>query len=469
MRWFRFFLVGIVAVSTFFCCSKTVVIPNSNTSCWDLQTKGVTIDNSYFVSEEDITNYLKHQNMLLDRKGASMQSPEITPLLYQEKIVLYLVNYGTRWELFAADKRLPHILAYSETGDFDSTFFLEEGSAWFENYVPAVLLLKEDPSFLGVTETDRTEIEKNLNFWRKQSGNPTAPEDVIQEGNRYGEGHWELTDSYEYYEFVSQTGHLLPTDWHQFSPYNNCCPLIPGDPFQSRFPSGSTTLATALWLYHYHNVDGSPAAAPTLAGVILNPGDTTYYYYSDHYTETVWDYMTSVPDSCAALIGVLWGQTGTEVNYNNMTESDISWFVNHYLDHWNLSGQLDQYDTREIDTYLLSGYPALISVSANRSWWFGYTYYNHHTYLIDAYQKFRWVGYYYYEWITDNPGPNEMIPEPIIEMKYGLPLIKYYGINFCAGDNASTVWFAKSDALTYYNVTYQYNRLMAADVIVIGN
>lgn len=67
----------------------------------------------------------------------------------------------------------------------------------------------------------------------------------------------------------------------------------------------------------------------------------------------------------------------------------------------------------------------------------------------------------------DEPDPMQRIPAPIKVVEYDDPVIRYYGINFCEGDNASAVWFSASSALQYYGNTYQYNRRILSGVCVL--
>lgn len=439
------------------------------------ETKGeASSANPYFVSEQDVLELIerryKHHKLL----GEEHKLKTLEPLFYEGVIVFYLARYDSRWELYASDKRLPYLLAYSETADFDEPFFMDCNSPWAENYLMSTYRLRTDPLFLGVNDIDSTEIADNIAFWDSEIDRNISIDGFKENTTRDGGGHWELTEYYEDYVFYSQTSHMLPTNWNQSTPYNNGCPIIPGDPFQTRYFTGSSPLAMALLLYYYHLTEGVPQSAPSSGVVQMSPIDSMYHYYPTHYSSTVWNSMTSVPDSCSALIGLLRDQTGVRFD-NGLTVNPVlsvfTYFVDNLLDFWGLSGQMTAYSTYVIDNILEAGYPVLAFAASGRiQHLFGddeYT--NNHTYLIDAFLKYQKAYFYYYEWIPDNPDPAQMMPAGIQEITYGDVSIRYYGINFCAGDNASTAWFIKSNAVTYYNNTYQYNRHILGNVTILDD
>lgn len=445
---------------------RNVTLPN------ELGTKAVdSLVNPYFVSAEDVLGLIERRLLDQEEKGNILEFETLEPLYYEGTVVFYLARFNSRWELFASDKRLPYLLAYSDTEDFDYSFFMDIHSPWAENYLLSSYRLRTDSFFLGINDADQAEIADNVDFWNCKLNWQKVEAGCRQRETRDEGGHWELTEYYEDYVSYSQTNHMLPTDWHQFSPYNSGCPTIPGDPFQSRYTTGSSALAMALLLYHYHNNEGVPEMAPSAGFVQLSPIDSLYHYYPTHYSSTVWNNMTSVPDSCSALLGLLRYQTGTRESGSNTVNPDLAsftWFVNNMFSSWGLSGQMTSYGTAAIDMKLEEGFPVVVFAASGRYWVpFEYHYTNNHTYLVDAFIKCQKIYCYFYEWIPDDPDPAQMIPGPRKEIVYGPISIRYYGINFCGGDNASTVWFAKSDAVTYYNNTYQYIRHILGDVAVL--
>ena len=467
------FIIIVMAGITLLGCQAQFSIQNANTPT-SLGTKAdPTFDNVYFVTEEDVVGYVEKQQKCSGSKGESRELRSIEPLYYEGLVVFYLVRYDTGWELFTSDKRLPYILAYSNTEEFDYDFFMDNHSSWAENYLLSTYRLRSDSLFRGINEIDKKEINENVDFWNNEKKQQKVSGDNRNNTTRGVGGYWALTGSYDYYELVSQTNHFLPTNWHQYSPYNSGCPLIPNDPFQTRYETGSCALAMALLLYHYHNATGTPETAPQSGFSQLSPIDSTYHFYPTHYSSTVWNSMASSPDSCAALLGQLRYQVGASEDWNCTINPDFttfSWFVNNLLGSWGLFGQMLSYDVQSIDNTLLSGYPVLVYAAAGRFWQpFSYVYTNNHTYLIDAYQIYRKVTCYIYDWIPDESGPDPTFLDSYEEIEYGPPFLRYYGINFCAGDNASTVWFAKSDAVTYYNNTYQYIRHYLGNMTILEN
>ena len=117
---------------------------------------GSASGNSYSVSEQDICRLIDMRN-----KGPKTKSDprkaEISPLVRDGDTLLFIVNYDEGWDIFTADKRMPHIIATSDKGSFDINDANPALLSWMEDYIIRTRELKSN--LIEVKDS------VNIEFW----------------------------------------------------------------------------------------------------------------------------------------------------------------------------------------------------------------------------------------------------------------------------------------------------------------
>lgn len=102
-----------------------------------------SLDTEYFVTDKDVEAYIHFKELLAEGEGKDFEVLEVVPMgLNDEATLAYLLNYNDGWEIIAADKRAPMVLASGEEGSFSEHDAPENVMAWIECLESDVLGLR---------------------------------------------------------------------------------------------------------------------------------------------------------------------------------------------------------------------------------------------------------------------------------------------------------------------------------------
>ena len=145
-------------------CSKLQFVANENSDHVNSQTTTISKSDFYsgldelncsntFVTEKDIQAYLKY--MSIARKS-DLTGSEITHILDNlGDTILYVVNYPTSgWELIAADKRCPAVIASDNEGYFVYEEQIPPVQAWLRCIGEEITQVRSISSYEEVKDED---------------------------------------------------------------------------------------------------------------------------------------------------------------------------------------------------------------------------------------------------------------------------------------------------------------------------
>lgn len=338
----------------------------------DVETRAETykehiLDEEYFVTAEDLNNYVKHQRNTIGRSNLTVN--EVKSYGFDTSHTLfYILNYNDGWEIVSADKRIQPSLAHGDNGKFTMDCNNEPMKFWMNMVADRILQTrlgnspKDDDITTASADSKRTPNEHLDNytaFWNTISP-PTNREQTRLEPLVPTPGPLVPIDSIYRYEIDSEivttlterVPYLLNTKWGQSHPWNQYCPLISEDS-STRAPAGCLPVAGAQLLYYLETEKGWPLRSPgnaSCSGTI-----DSYAMGFGSFNTLIWDSMaqnnsSSFSDSSklhvakliayvGEVIDVIYGdeESGSVANYNtflqNMQQSfNMSIECNYALD-----------------------------------------------------------------------------------------------------------------------------------------
>jgi len=90
-------------------------------------------DGSLFVTIDDINDYVYFVSLQDESAGTKKEIVSINPVTFDRDTAYYVLQYSEGWEVVSADKRGPIILAFSDTGDYDSIISHESVDLWMKS------------------------------------------------------------------------------------------------------------------------------------------------------------------------------------------------------------------------------------------------------------------------------------------------------------------------------------------------
>ena len=424
-------------------------------------------DFSYYVSEEDLQDYLRYKSLALEKE---IEVNEIIPFKdAEDNTLLYLINYDEGWDLIAADKRATIPLGTSP-----------EGSLSLDNkdcpVVTWVGCLAEDVSIMRMTDeaiSNTSEVVMyNINFWKAVTADKSLFTDILNEyfpveQTRdpsfpfvpYPNGHYELSEVYYSEVIADSVFHMIPVYWQQW--YNDYVPWR-SDTTYYRAPAGCVAVAGAQMLYYLHYAIGVPVAAPTSAYCWGFVGDSNYNWNQYDYSSTAWAQMALYGGDVAEMliaavakkVNTQFGNQGSSAHTYDLPDDCFADF--------GISSTYASYNDSTIKAALLNGMPTIVRANGSFN---GIYSYDGHSFIIDGYLRHRIETTYVYIWVWDDNDPNASHPKiPAYEyVEYDAPYIDYYYINWGWGLTHRTDRFAVTgDWLVHIPDEYNfiYNRHM---------
>ena len=442
---------------------------NSETKS-NLDNNDNTNNAKFLVSDEDIVSYVHYlntRNDCLDNKVESVQ-----PYYHNGRVVYYLINLDSGWQILSADKRGPIVLAQNAEGDMSLESLNPAQSNWLDSMIDGIEYRWDHPEeYYSGEGKDIDDLELYcLNTWLAIN----ADEDFVASNIQatkvgrpiylYPPGHYELAYTYHTTETYNSVTHLMATRWHQGEPFNDYAPLK-AESYTEHCPIGCVAVAAGQVLYYLHYQIGCPLASPT-TGYCEGYENNYSMGFSNHSSET-WDQMAyySDPSGYAAL---LLGDLSVRLNMQfsssgssaNMTNIKNPAFQAYGVD----CTYLNSYNSDIVYQNLQVGLPVIFGGNRyeNLFYWPG------HAFVIDGYEDYVVTTHYVYSWVIDDglssPGGDVIMPVTPDDYEETItstsPHLHCFYLNWGYGGDDLTQ-YATDGVWAYGDLTpYQYNREM---------
>lgn len=351
--------------------------------------------------------------------------------------LLYAVDKaGGGWCVYSSDKRVPHVVAYSETGSFSKLMEIEAAKVWLQTVacdMKIVRNMSEDK--LAFTEK---EIEENQKFWKsisepeiysieKKNGNRIIRFDTTKLTRLFiPRGHYEYRGSTSYREDYDEIPRLTKTDWHQLFPFNNYCPYKATD--IGRAPAGCVAISAAQMLFFLHHKFGVPRTAPSTAYCNGRTDSKDYDWAQTNYTAEIWDDMKSKDRSAAPLIADIGRRVGMKYG-DQQSSAATKNLVDKVFKPYGVTATYGPYDVDIVKRNLTNGLPVIVCAASNLA---EQTKLAGHSFIIDRYKRTREIVVGRYEWVYDYIPENTFIEcvQDSLTRTYRQPEITMVGMNW---------------------------------------
>ena len=281
----KILFLNLLTLIMLFSCTKETHIDEKLSTKSSIDAKA--LNDTYFISEQQAREFIAKVYKETDIKGISTVSSNGSP-------TMYIINFDEGWKIVSADKRMPPILAFSNTGYFDDTWTDNPGTKMWVG------------TLNGLCATIRAKNEssnKNTEIWDTKTYSADLKKSVsIKKSSPHG--MWTKIKISETSN-ESQTmlyGPYTETTWGQDAPWNNNFPvdqLSVEEPKLSyilqnhtqtsngKYNTGCVAVALSQLFYYYHFKYGHPSgqyasisvSAQSPAGIIAvysNGLDTIY-------------------------------------------------------------------------------------------------------------------------------------------------------------------------------------------------
>lgn len=314
----------------------------------------------------------------------------IVPMTDGVDTLMYLVQYKNGWDVIAADKRGPLVVAMSTEGMFE----INDSLPGLYNYLEA------QKSYLkamrDVAEYN-PESEAYI-FWSM-----LYPKDAAMT-RASGEGHWELYDC-EHETTTAESGHMIQTKWGQSHPWNLLVPLNTDNP-STNCAVGCVAVAGAQMLYFLHNKIGYPQTMYTSGGCIGN--NNSYSYSFSNPTASAWDnmalniYDTDENRRLQTALFLAYVGCAVDMDYGTQSGASTEDLVG-VFDYWGITSTFADYNSTIAWNSLKSGMPVIIRAADEDNKILGiHLYYSEkHAWIMDGWKTITTNYTNHYGWVND--------------------------------------------------------------------
>lgn len=350
----------------------------------------------------------------------------IVPMTDGIDTLMYLIQYKKGWDVIAADKRGPLVIAMSEDGRFESDDTLSGFSAYLDvqmQYLKAMRSVVED-----------NKVSDAYTFWSMIHPQNTS---VTRD---YGSGYWELYDS-ESEAITAESGHMIQTKWGQGSPWDTFVPYNKDKP-NEQCAVGCTAVSGAQMLYYLHYKLGCPQAMYTTGGCVGH--NESYSYSFSNATAEAWDnmalkandYSTARKEQAALLMAYV--GCAIDMKYGELSGKRTK-FLQELFDKLGISSTYEDYNSATAWESLKNGMPVIIGAKALID---EYPYIVGHSWIMDGWKTITIKQTAYYGWVdstwqdfkpvdgVDPIAPTLVRPDDMIKYKDFKTITNSYKSNY---------------------------------------
>lgn len=336
----------------------------------------------FFVSYQDAWTYAamhSNEEKVLDA---------IVPMGDDVDTLMYLIQYENGWDIIAADKRGPLVVAMSESGRFASNDTLPG----FQTYLEVQKLYLKSMRYV----TDNNSASDAYLFWSMVTPQNSPKSRVT------GSGYWEMYDS-ESETTTAESGHMLQTKWGQHYPWDVFVPYNT-ESSGERCAVGCVPVAGAQMLYYLHNEIGLPQNMYTSGGCTGN--NNSYSYSFSNPTATAWENMaltqydnnTSRTNQAALLMAYVGCHIDTEYGTSSgaKTEDLVSLFSS-----LGISSTYEDYNSSTAWNSLRNDMPVIVDAYLENDKILGIinNYKGGHAWVMDGWKTVTTRTTCYYGWV----------------------------------------------------------------------
>lgn len=353
-----------------------------------------SIYQAFFVPYQDAQIYAA----IHCRGNNAKEFDTIVPLTDGIDTLMYLIQYKEGWDVIAADKRGPLVVAMSEEGRFISNDTLSVFFAYLEGQK---LYLKSMRDVADYNPESDVYI-----FWSMLHPQNNSNTRLIGD-----EGHWELYDT-EIETITRESGHMIQTKWGQNQPWDTFVPYN-SKKTNEKCAVGCVAVAGAQMLYYLHHKLGYPQTMYTSGGCVgYNDGYSASF---SNPTADAWnnmaltknDGLTARKEQAALLMAYV----GTAVNmdYGESSSAETK-DLKDLFDDWGISSTFGDYNSTVAWNSLQNNMPVIVKA---RTLTDKFPYNAGHAWIMDGWKTITTYYTYYYGWVP-TPQPNSNVgPVPI--------------------------------------------------------
>lgn len=348
-----------------------------------LSSKHVTLNDVFsFVSH----NYRKDQTR-------SNNDLSIVPIVSTNNdTLLYVVNYSQGWDILSSDKRVPAIVAHSDSGRFILDYDNESLTSWLSMVAEDLSYIIHSPD--SCLSFSAEEIRSNMSRWG--GGGLFPPSDTIADEPT---GHYEAYDYQMIQEMYDHIDHLTQTRWSQGTPFNYYCPL---NSLGDHKKVGCVAVAGAQMLYYLHYEIGFPDTL--LRDSTYVSGRNIFDSSLPNASSDVWDDVSrSYNEDYYHLVATIMAHVGNLIGMHYENGYSWAWPSNLKDDLFDVLGincYYEDYDYVKVRQSLLNNMPVIVAASSNLvlgipqpiDW---------HCFIIDGYSRVIYGTRTYYRWIDE--------------------------------------------------------------------
>lgn len=430
----QLYLFFLCAALLFVGCTKSVFLSKDavlsedspaaliSRSSFDSCHEDLTCENT-FVTEEDITAYLRYKSLVSD---TDVLMGEYAPIVDSKgDTMMYAINYPGGWEVIAADKRCPIVLASDNKGYFVFEEQIPPVQAWLLCQGEQIVQIRGINSYEEIKDQEVVKkMQESQGFWKRITSDPAYLQDRLGESKngpdavRSGEGYWVLHGVTIDTVSLVLVNHLVQTHWDQNPPYNSYCPFKSGSTTQ-RAPAGCVAVAVGQVANYFNELCGYPEEAPLTAfcdAEIPSDGDINYYQpsasdphmYVSNLSTTAWDSIPSNGDMCAKLLAEI--GIAVEMKYTNIVSYTNSIeLVKSYFDEKDFDSVYGIYSRTYLINNVTAGKPVIVAANFPLDSNYVMVDIPGHAFIVDGYRLNRIVETTTYEWVPYNPSPLDPI------------------------------------------------------------
>lgn len=430
---------------------------------------------STLISQQFKLNYYDIETFVELRLNCDKRAiGSISPIVFNNDTVLFVVNYKNNkgWEVISADKRTTPILAYSQTGEFDTKSYVGGVNEWTANMAENIYALK----MTAEADTATTDFE----LWNKiqlknKKAQSQATTRVGVKPNDLSDGIWEIVSVNSKSLESVYSGPYTQTTWGQEFPWNQCVPY--NSDYSGRCVAGCIAIAGAQMLYYLHtkfNILPTFYSTGSCNGYAAGSKNYNYRFDFGNATSSAWNEMAknSYDGKSTYQSSILIGWVGQNVGmtYNAKESGASNSSLINLFSNLGITCQERDLDYNNIVSNLNKGIPVITSAYATKDKdkilgiTIKTTYKDGHSWIIDGYEDVQIQYTYLYRWrpnTGDNTRPERM--GPLLKEETRISTTKYFIMNWGWAEGYNNGRYVLNGDWKNGGYNFQYKRSMITD------